>query len=126
MTKRYRIIAFLLLITTILLNVGPLAVYSIIGLIEANLVVEKVALSCTIFVVLILSAVAWVNKTTMRSRVWVIILGLYFCLDYFIVPLLIIAITQVLDEWIVSPARKHYKNKYIINKEFDKRMPKGE
>lgn len=122
MTKRYRLIAGLLLVATILLNVGPLATYSIIGLIEANLITEKVALTCTIFVVLILSAVAWVNKTTMRSRVWVIILGLYFCLDHFITPLLIIAITQVLDEWIVSPARKHYKNKYTINKELDKRI----
>lgn len=122
MTKRYRLIAGLLLAATILLNVGPLAAYSAIGLAQADLITEKVALTSTIFVVLILSAVAWVNKTTMRSRVWVIILGLYFCLDHFITPLLIIAITQVLDEWIVSPARKHYKNKYIINKELDKRL----
>lgn len=121
MTKKYRIVSALLLIVSILLNVAPLGAYTIIGLSEANLVSEKVALVSTVFVVLILSVVAWVNKTTMRSRIWVVILGLYFCLDSFIAPLLVIAITQVLDEWFISPLHKHYKNKYIINKEIDKR-----
>ena len=120
-TKTYKLVAGLLLIVSILLNVAPLGAYTIIGLSEANLVSEKVALVSTVFVVLILSVIAWINKTTMRSRIWVVILGLYFCLDSFIAPLLIIAITQVLDEWIISPLHKYYKNKYSINREIDKR-----
>lgn len=120
-TKKYRIIAVLLLIISILFNVAPLAAYTITGLVEADLTTEKVALTSTIFVVAILSVVAWVNKTTMRSRVWIVMLGLYFCLDSFITPLLIIAITQILDEWIISPLHKYYRNKYRINKEMDHR-----
>ena len=121
-TKKLRIAAVLLLIISILLNVGPLAAYTIMGLAEADLTTEKVALASAVFVVLILSVVAWVNKTTMRSRIWVILLGLYFCLDNFVVPLLVIAITQILDEWIISPLYHYYQNKYTINREIDRRI----
>ena len=110
------------MLLSLLFNVAPLATYTIIGLVGANLIVEKIALTCTVFVVLILSIVAWVNKTTIRSKVWVILLGLYFCLDYFITPLLIIAITQILDEWILCPLKAHYRNLYTINREIDKRI----
>ena len=108
LTRNYRFISILLVVCSILLNVAPLGTYAIIGLSEANLVTEKVALVSTVFVVLILSVIAWVNKTTMRSRIWVVILGLYFCLDNFLTPLIIIAITQVVDEWLISPLCKYY------------------
>lgn len=120
-TKKYHIVAVILLVLSILLNVTPLAAYTIIGLTSASLVVEKVALTSTIFVVLIMSVVAWINKITMRSRIWLIMLALYFCLDTIITPLLIIAVTQIIDEIIVCPLRKKYQNRYIINKEIDKR-----
>lgn len=121
MTAKYRKLYWLFAIVSLLLNVAPLATYTIIGLVSADLVVEKVALTMTVFVVVILSLVALINKTTMRSRIWVILLGLYACLDYMLTPLLIIAITQILDEWFVNPAAKSFKNKLIINKQIDKR-----
>ena len=120
-TKKYRFWSFFFLFFSILLNVAPIGAYTITALINANLVVEKVALISTVFVVLILSIVAWVNKTTMKSRVWIVMLGLYFCLDEFIVPLLIIAITQILDEWIVAPLHGYFRNIYTINREIDRR-----
>ena len=122
MTQRYRRLYWLFAITSLLFNIGPLAAYSIMGLVGAELVVEKVALATTIFIVLILSAVAFVNKTTMRSRVWVILLGLYACLDHMLTPLLVIAITQIVDEWFISPAAKSFHNKFVINKQIDKRL----
>lgn len=122
MTKKYKKYTLLFGLLTILLNVCPLFVYVIKALCSADLVTEKVGLACTVFVVLILSMIAWVNKTTMRSRVWMIMLGLYFCLDNFIGPLIVIACTQIIDEWIMSPLHRYFKNKYIINKEIDKRM----
>ena len=121
MTKKYHRIWLVFAILSILLNVGPLAAYSIIALAGASLVIEKVALSMTVLVVLIMTAVAFLNKTTMKSRVFVIIIGLYLCLDHFITPLLIISACQIVDEWIASPISKHYKNKFRINKEIDKR-----
>lgn len=122
MTKKYRAWTWVLGIVSILLNICPLAVYTLDALIHADLVNEKVGLCCTVFIVLILSIIAWINKTTMRSRVWVIMLGLYFCLDSFVVPLIIIACTQILDEWVISPVYKYCKSKYSIHKEIDKRL----
>lgn len=120
-TKKYRLIAAILLIASILLNVAPLGYYTIDALLSADLVAEKVKLCMTVFVVLIMSIVSWVNKTTSRSKVWVIIIGLYLCLDHFLTPLLLIGITQIADEWIVSPLHRSARNKYTINKQIDKR-----
>lgn len=120
-TKKYHIAAIILLVVSILLNVAPLATYVMLGLTSGAVIVEKVALTSTIFIVLIMSCVAWMNKTVMRSRIWLIMLGLFFCLDSIATPLIIIAITQVVDELVVCPLRARYKNRYTINKEIDKR-----
>lgn len=122
MTAKYRKLFWLFTILSLILNIAPLACYTVIGLVSADLVIEKVALTTTVFIVLILSLVAFINKTTMRSRIWVILLGLYVCLDYILTPLIIIACTQVIDEWFIAPACKAFKNKLTINKQIDKRM----
>lgn len=120
-TKKFSKLSTLFMVLSILFNVAPLSYYIIDALINATLVVDKVKLCCTVMIVLILSAIAWINKTSMKSRVWVIMIGLWFCLDNFLTPLLIIGITQILDEWIANPLYKHYKQKYVINKEIDRR-----
>lgn len=121
-TKKFSKLSTLFMVLSVLFNVAPLSYYVIDALINSTLVVDKVKLCCTVMIVIILSAIAWINKTSMKSRVWVIMIGLWFCLDNFLAPLLIIGITQILDEWIASPLYKHYKQKYIINKEIDKRI----
>lgn len=121
-TKKYRLFSRLFFIISILFNVAPLAAYTIMGLGGGALVHEKVALCATVFIVLILTLIAFVNKMAMRSKVWILLLGLYFALDNFVVPLLLIAVTQILDEWIITPLYKRYNRKYSINREIDKRM----
>lgn len=120
-TRNFTILVWVFTTLSILLNVCPLAVYAIQALVAADLVVEKITLTMTVLVVLIMSIVAWANKTTMRSRIWVILLGIYLCLDKIMVPLIIIAITQVVDEWIVAPLAASYRTKLTINKELDRR-----
>ena len=120
-TRKFRFWTAVCLILSLLLNVAPLAAYTIIGFVEADLVVEKVGLAATIFIVLIMTAIAWINKTTMRSRVWILLLGMYFCLHNFITPLIIVAICQVIDEWFISPLHNYCRERYVINKELDKR-----
>lgn len=122
MTKKYRRLFWLFTILSLLLNIAAPAYYILDGLLGDGIIVEKVALSASVFIVILLSAVAYVNKTTMRSRIWILLLGLYVCLDTILTPLLIIAITQILDEWIISPLAKSYRNKLTINKQIDKRM----
>lgn len=121
MTKKLRFWLIILVVLSFLLNVGPVAVYSIIGLVQGTALVEKVALSMTIFVVAILSVIAWANKMVLRSRLWIILAGLFFVLDTFITPLIILGACQVLDELIVCPIKKHIRTRYTINKEMDRR-----
>lgn len=122
MTTKTKRLSVLFTIVSVLLNICPIAVYSITALINADLMHEKVALSLTVFIVLILSAVCLVNKVALRSRLWILLIGLYFCLDFILTPLIVIAVCQVLDELIVSPVAKHYRNRYKINKEIDQRL----
>lgn len=122
MTKKYHIWSIIFGVMSVLANIAPLATYTIMGFVQADLVVEKVGLASTIFIVLIMSLISWINKTTMRSRVWVIVLGLYFCLHNFITPLIIIACCQIADEWLISPLHKFCHDRYVINKQIDKRL----
>lgn len=122
MTAKYTRLWILFLIATILCNIGPLAYYTVKALIVSDLVYEKVALSLTVFIVLILSCVALVNKVALRSRLWIVLIGLWCCLDNFIEPLIVIACCQTLDELIFSPLKNYFKIKLTINKELDKRL----
>lgn len=121
MTKKLHFWLIILTILSILLNVGPVAVYSIIGFVQGTALIEKVALSMTIFVVAILSVIAWANKLVLRSRLWIILAGLFFVLDAFITPLIILGACQVLDELLVCPIKHNIKTRYTINKEMDRR-----
>lgn len=122
MTKKYRRNYWILLILSILLNVCPLAVYTLKAVFESQVVYQKVALTSTVFIVLIMTAVSLVNKVTLKSRLWIILIGLYICLDYIMTPLIIIAVCQVVDELIVTPLKKSSKNKLIIHKQIDARL----
>lgn len=122
MTKRYRIVFWVMAIFHFLLNIAPMAVYGVKALIESDLIVEKVTLSMTAMIVLILTCISLVNKVALRSRIWILLIGLYICLDYIMIPLIVIAVCQTVDELIVHPISKHYGTKLTISKEMDKRI----
>lgn len=122
MTKKYRTGYWILFAISILLNTCPLAVYTFKAFMMSDLVVEKITLTLTLMLVLILSLVAWINKITIRSRLWIVLIGLYFALDYILTPLIIIACCQVVDELIVSPIKHSLQTKLTIHKELDKRL----
>lgn len=105
-----------------LLQVAPLVIYVILGLCSGCLLVEKFALCSTVLVVAIMSIVAWSSHIVLRSRVWILLLGLYFCLDYFLTPLIIIAACQVVSELAIAPLARHYRKRATINKEIDNRL----
>ena len=122
MTQKYRKFFWLFVILSFVLNIAPLAYYGITAFIGTELVIEKVTLSATVFAVVIMSIVAWSNKIVLRSRIWILMIGLYICLDNIIVPLAVIAICQCADELIVCPLKKLFGRKLLINKEIDKRL----
>lgn len=121
-TKKYRNWFWFFAIASVLLNIVPVTTYVLLAFFESALVVEKVGLCSTVLVVIIMTVVAQVNKVAMRSRIWVLLIGLYLCLDYFITPLIIIAVCQIIDEVVATPAKNYNKTRLVINKEMDKRL----
>ena len=121
-TKKYTILYWLFWTVSILLNVTPLGVYTIRAAVESNLVHEKITLTMTVLVVVILTIISFINKIVLRSRLWIIMLGVYFCIGEILTPLIIVAVCQIVDELIICPLKKYFKNKKTINKEIDKRL----
>lgn len=122
MTKTYKRLYILFSVLVCLLNIAPLLGYVIKAYIECDLIREKVTLTMTVFIVAIMTMITLVNKTIYKSRLWILLLGLYFCLDYILTPLIIVAVCQIIDELIATPLKNHYRTKYQINKEIDKRL----
>lgn len=122
-TRKFKLTALILTVLSACLSLGPLVVYSVIAFNSAGATtVDKVTLMSMITVGTIMSVVCLINKYTPRCRMWLILIGLYMCLDHFIGVVLVMAITQCVDELVVHPIAKHYRNKYSINKEIDKRI----
>ena len=119
-TKKYKRLNIALRILSVILLLAPIIVFSIIGFIEGQ-VHEKLVLGCTLITALILVLINAIFKYNIRSTLWICILGIYMCLDNIMPLLLIIAISTIIDEFIVTPLQKKYKNLYVINNEIDKR-----
>lgn len=121
MTKKYSRLHLIFTLASLLLNIFPFAFYVTEALLGGAATVEKVALTSTLFVVLVMTLVALVNKKAMRSRLWILLIGLYVCLDNILTPLLMISICQIIDEVVVSPLAKVFRVKKTIHRELDKR-----
>lgn len=91
-TRKYRKLSFLFGFISVLLNIAPFTIYAFIALVDSALIYQKIALSMTVLVVAILSLVAFINKVAMKSRLWIVLVGIYVCLGEIITPLIIIAV----------------------------------
>ena len=120
MTKEYRREKWLLLILSILCNLLPIAIYTIKAFIVAG-IGQKVTLGVCLTLALLFVLINIITKHRIRSTLWILLIGIYICLDHIQSLLIIMAITTIIDEFILEPAYKRVKNKYIINKEIDKR-----
>lgn len=121
-TKKFKILYITFSVLSFLLTLGPVLFYIIKGYIDADLTKQKVALTGIILCAIILTAINVLIKHHIRSTIWLLMLGIYYCVDSIMPLLLMIAIGTILDEFIVSPLKKSFKNKKIINSEIDKRI----
>ena len=121
-TKHMLICAIVLTALSMMLSFGPIVVYAARSLLNSNATTaDKCILLSMICIGTILSLVCLINKYTPRCRIWLVLLGFYVCLDNLVGCIIILAVTQFLDEMIVHPMAHSYRNKYTINKEMDKR-----
>lgn len=121
-TKKYKRLALIMGLISILLLITPIGYYTTMAFI-AGTVVEKVSLGALATLAVIMVAINALLKLHLRSPLWIMLVGVYLVLDYILPLILIIAITTIADELIFTPLRKRFKNKALINGEIDKRLP---
>lgn len=121
-TKKYKRLALLMGLISILLLIAPIGYYTTVAFI-AGTVVEKVSLGALATLAVIMVAINALLKLHLRSPLWIMLVGVYLVLDYILPLILIIAITTIADELIFTPLCKKFKNKATINGEIDKRLP---
>lgn len=120
-TRKYKNLSILFLALSILVLVAPLAYYSVVGFIEGE-TTEKFTLGMTFVIAAILFVINILFKFHIRSTIWILVLGIYFCLDNILPLIFMVAVGNILDEFLFTPLHKHYKSKASINKEIDKRI----
>lgn len=120
-TKRYINLSRLFHAISIIILIAPILVYVVLGFANGE-ITQKVTLGITLSIALLLTIVNAIFKFHIRSVIWIMVLGIYFCLQNIMPLLLIVAVGTILDEFILTPLHKSYKNKATINKEIDKRI----
>lgn len=107
-------------IISLLLCYAPLLVALITGFSYSDNERGKVTLSICCIVALLLTIINIISKYSVRSTMWVLLLGAYAVLEDVMPYLIAIAICTIIDEFIITPIYKSVKNRYIINREIDK------
>ena len=107
-------------IISLLLCYAPLLVALITGFSYSDNERGKVTLSICCIVALLLTLINIISKYSVRSTMWVLLLGAYAVLEDVMPYLIAIAICTIIDEFIITPIYKSVKNRYIINREIDK------
>lgn len=119
-TKKAKSRYYLFKTLSICLTFLPLFVYVIIAFVNGE-PLEKFTMGCMVTIALSFVILNFIMKYNIRSTVWVLIIGIYLCLDNITPLLIIMAVSTVLDEFVISKLANKYKNQFIINKEIDKR-----
>ena len=124
MTKKYKIKLNICRLLSFTLTVLPVIIYTIMGFMDGT-IGEKVSLGICVILALIFMLINVMFKYHIRSTLWVLLIGIYVCIDNIIPLLIIMAATTIIDEFVLVPLINKYKNKYIINKEIDLRGNNG-
>ena len=125
MTKKYKIKLNICRLLSFTLTVLPVIIYTIMGFMDGT-IGEKVSLGICVILALIFVLINVMFKYHIRSTLWVLLIGIYVCIDNIIPLLIIMAATTIIDEFVLVPLINKYKNKYIINKEIDLRGNNGD
>lgn len=119
-TKKYKALYWVFAILSFCLTFVPFFVYLAIGYLQAT-TAQKVVMSALTIAAIIISLIGIFSKYTFRGVGYIIIIALYISLAKVAIPILIIAICTIIDELIVCPLKKNFREKFRINREIDKR-----
>lgn len=121
-TKNLKVKARLLNIISITLTVLPIFIFVMRAFFSGDVsATKKLAMGMLVIMAIILTAINVLFKYSIRSTIWILLLGVYICLENIIPLLITIAVCTILDEFVITPLHKKYSGEYKINKEIDKR-----
>lgn len=120
-TKKYLMLSRLFFWLSIIMTIVPVLVYVVKAFVDGA-PSQKLTLGITVIVALILTVINLIFKFHIRSVIWIMVLGIYFCIDNIMPLLLIVAISTILDEFVLTPLHKNFRAKAKINREIDKRI----
>ena len=123
MTQKYKKLSILTFLLSAICSLCPILIYVLKAFIDKDVQeVNKYTLGIMCSVALVVTLINIVAKLHLRCIPWILLLGIYVCLKDITALLVIMAITTIIDELILMPLHKSFKNKYTINKEIDKRL----
>lgn len=120
MTKKNRRLSRLFGFLSFICVSLPILIFLVLAFVNGS-VASQTTLGITFIIAIILTLINVIFKYHLRCTLWILLLGIYASLGNILNLLIIMAITTCLDEFAFTPLHIHYKNKYIINKEIDKR-----
>ena len=120
MTEKYKKLYIFFRIASVILTICPILIYTIIGFASGD-TGKRVTLGLCLTLVLLMVLLNVIIKHRIRSTIWIMLIGIYIACNNIVPLLIILTLTTMLDEFLFEPLYKKYKEKYIINKEIDKR-----
>ena len=121
MTKTCKCKMIITGILSFLCSFGPLIVFTIMGLAQGE-GKEKIVLAMTMVGAIMIALIAAMKKIHLRSTTFILMIGLWVALDRLLPFILTIAICTIIDELILTPLYKRFKEDYHTNKQIDKRI----
>ena len=123
MTEKYKRLSIITFLLSSICSICPILIYVLKAFVDEDVKeVNKYTLGIMCSLALIVTLINIVAKLHLRCIPWILLLGIYACLKDITTLLIIMAVTTIIDELILVPLHKSFKNKYTINKEIDKRL----
>lgn len=123
MTEKYKKLTAAFFVLQVACIIVPISVFFVLGIFNGEVkVASKFFLGLGTVASLVIAVIGLISKMHLRTPMFIFILVCYFCLKHFVPVLIVFAICTLLDEMVFEPLYKHYREKYVINKEIDGRM----
>jgi len=120
-TAYYKKSTTILKVMDLFLTFAPLLGFVIYAFATGS-VAQKVAFGMIGLCGVVLGVFSVLSKYSFKGAIYLILLGLHVAVGNIVAILIILAVTTLLDELLIVPLYKMYKEKYIINKELDERQ----
>lgn len=121
-TKKSKRLKWIFFSISVALNVIPMLVFFFMGYSEVD-TTKKIVLSFTAVAALVLGAFMIISKLKWyRTLFWIVFAVMYLCFQKMTELIITMGICNVIDEIVIYPLYKYYKEQNRINKTLDKRL----